>query len=83
MSFDQILKMIVNQVIRHFVNRGVNAGMERMGRMTRPDAPPRRGHEMAGDMDVDLATERQRRQEQQAIRQARRAARAERDGGRG
>ncbi|WP_425070799.1 hypothetical protein [Sagittula sp. S175] len=74
MNFDQIMRMIVNQVIRQFVSRGVNAGMNKMGQMGQGRSARPRGEQMASDFDVD-PQEQQRRQEQQAVRQARRAAR--------
>lgn len=68
MTFDRLLNLIVNTLIRRLVNGGISLGLRRFGR--KPPAPDRRG---AGGQGADArATAKRARQ---AARIARRMMR--------
>ncbi|MFW2587356.1 hypothetical protein [Sagittula sp. SSi028] len=80
MNLDRIIRMVVNQVIRQFVNRGVKAGMDRMGQPRQGQSRDPYANQMADNMDMEADQSRQKaKAEQRRIRQARRAAREARN----
>ncbi|WP_164658626.1 hypothetical protein [Tropicibacter sp. Alg240-R139] len=81
MNTNQIINMIMRTVMRRLVNTGVNAGFDAAAKMGKPKsrrAPP------APDVQADTQTKPkvspEERERIRAIRQARRAARTEKQG---